>query len=54
MIIASPTNEKTIISTKKVYINVDKLLKEIENETFDAVILPGGQPGSDNNSKVII
>ncbi|CAD5213035.1 unnamed protein product [Bursaphelenchus okinawaensis] len=46
--IASLQNSKSIELARKVNINVDKLLNEVKDTEFDAVILPGGQPGSNN------
>ncbi|CAD5217570.1 unnamed protein product [Bursaphelenchus xylophilus] len=46
--IASLQNKPTIELARKLKINVDKLLNEVKDTEFDAVILPGGQPGSDN------
>lgn len=46
--IASLQDRKTVICTQKVSINADALLSDVADRTFDVVVLPGGQPGSDN------
>lgn len=53
---ASITNEKEVKSSHGVIIKADKLLDEVINENYDALVLPGGMPGSINlrdNEKVI-
>ncbi|KAL7078131.1 hypothetical protein ACQ4LE_002200 [Meloidogyne hapla] len=49
--IAGLQDEKHITLARKAILQVDALFKDIAEKEFDAVILPGGQPGSDNLAK---
>lgn len=47
VIIAGLQDQPTIICAKNTKLQVDRLLQEVLHLSFDAIILPGGQPGSD-------
>uniref|UniRef100_A0A915M213 D-lactate dehydratase n=1 Tax=Meloidogyne javanica TaxID=6303 RepID=A0A915M213_MELJA len=49
--IAGLQDEKHITLARKAILQVDALFKDVAEKEFDAVILPGGQPGSDNLAK---
>ncbi|KAF7632800.1 DJ-1_PfpI domain-containing protein [Meloidogyne graminicola] len=49
--IAGLQDENTIICARKAKLHVDVLFKDIIEKEFDAIVLPGGQPGSDNLAK---
>ena len=40
--------DKTVISSHNIGILCDKLLEEINPDEYDAIVLPGGMPGSTN------
>jgi len=46
--IASLNKNLETVSSRNIKIIADKCLEECKNEKFDAVILPGGMPGSKN------
>jgi len=46
--IAGLQDEPTIQCSRNAKLNVDALFKDVQDQTYDAVILPGGQPGSNN------
>ena len=41
-------NNKMVKSTHGVYVEADKLLSEIDKNSYDMLVLPGGLPGADN------
>lgn len=49
----SANNNKTITTSHNVTVTVDKILNEINIDSYDGIIIPGGMPGSvylkDNN-----
>ncbi|ROT47636.1 DJ-1 family glyoxalase III [Candidatus Cardinium hertigii] len=49
--IAGLQDDPMIICSRKTKLQVDSLFKEIAEHLFDAVILPGGQPGSHHLSE---
>jgi len=51
VIVAGLQDEKTIKCAQGTSLNVDRLLKQVVDMDFDAVILPGGEPGSQNLAK---
>jgi protein deglycase len=52
--IAGLQDEKTIVLARQAKLVVDALFSDVVGKYFDAVILPGGQPGSDNLAKVFV
>jgi protein deglycase len=48
VVIISVTGKKEVTSTHGVTMVADKLFKEADYESADAIVLPGGQPGADN------
>jgi protein deglycase len=50
--IAGLQDEKEIVLARQAKLVVDALFSDVVGKDFDAVILPGGQPGSDNLAKV--
>ena len=48
VITVSVTGKKEVTSARKVPILADRLFEEIDYEQADIIVLPGGQPGSDN------
>jgi len=40
--------ERTVVSARQVPVIADRLLDELESQVFDALVLPGGMPGSKN------
>lgn len=42
------SDRKTILCAQGISLNVDLGLSEVVDKVFDAVVLPGGQPGSDS------
>ena len=52
MTIAGLQDHKVITMARQAKLEVDALFKDVVGHDFDAVILPGGQPGSDNLAKV--
>ena len=49
--IAGLQDEREIMLARQAKLQVDALFKDVMGADFDAVILPGGQPGSDNLAK---
>ncbi len=48
--------EEMVTGSHQITVKADKLLKEVQKEDYDMLVLPGGQPGADNlrdNSEVI-
>lgn len=48
VITASITNKQEVTGSHDIKVKVDKLFSELESETFDMIVLPGGMPGSAN------
>jgi protein DJ-1 len=48
--IAGLQDRPTIVCSQRVSLNVDCFLSDVAEKTFDAVVLPGGQPGSNKLS----
>ncbi len=46
--------EKFVIGSHKIKIEVDYLLTEAQNQTYDIIILPGGEPGTTNLENSIL
>ena len=51
VITVSVTGKKEVTSTRGVTVLADKLFEEVDYSQADLIILPGGQPGSDNLNK---
>lgn len=52
MTIAGLQDQPTIELARKAKLQVDALFKDVVSKDFDAVVMPGGQPGSDNLAAV--
>jgi 4-methyl-5(b-hydroxyethyl)-thiazole monophosphate biosynthesis len=48
VVTVSVTGKTEVISRRGVAIRTDKLFEEMDYSSFDAIVLPGGQPGADN------
>ncbi|CBK19977.2 uncharacterized protein [Blastocystis hominis] len=46
--LASVDHQKTVKCSKGTIITADALLKDVKDETFDAIVLPGGLPGAEH------
>lgn len=52
----SITEDKLVLGSHQIKVVTDKLLKDIEAHNYEAVIIPGGMPGSSNlknNAEVV-
>ncbi len=48
IIIASGTDKKEVVGSHNITVKADCLLTEVSAEYYDAIVLPGGMPGSRN------
>ncbi len=52
----SITKDKLVLGSHQIQVMTDKLLKDIDARNYEAVIIPGGMPGSSNlknNAQVV-
>ncbi|KJR42379.1 DJ-1 family protein [Candidatus Magnetoovum chiemensis] len=50
-VVTAGLNDGPITSARQIKITPDKTINEIEADKFDMLVLPGGQPGTDNLAK---
>jgi 4-methyl-5(b-hydroxyethyl)-thiazole monophosphate biosynthesis len=45
------TTDKMVVSTHGIRVEADKLIGETDKDSYDMIVLPGGQPGANNLAK---
>jgi len=47
-VVVASIQSRELLGSRKMRFTADVLLKEVKNKGFDAIVLPGGQPGVNN------
>merc|ERR1711988_380885 len=48
VVVASVMDSQTVVCSRKVKLVADAVLDDVKDQTFDAIVLPGGMPGAEH------